>query len=73
MMERLVVERIGAAVNNLAHARQILDETLAYAKERQAFGQPVGSFQANKFTAGRAGHQVPRSPRLSWTPVCWSR
>jgi alkylation response protein AidB-like acyl-CoA dehydrogenase len=50
MMERLVTERIGAAVNNLSHARQILDETLAYVKERKAFGQPVGSFQANKFT-----------------------
>ena len=50
MMQRLVAERIGAAVNNLAHARQILDETLDYVKERQAFGQPIGSFQANKFT-----------------------
>jgi alkylation response protein AidB-like acyl-CoA dehydrogenase len=50
MMERLVTERIGAAVSNLAHARQILDETLAYAKERQAFGQPIGSFQVNKHT-----------------------
>jgi alkylation response protein AidB-like acyl-CoA dehydrogenase len=49
MMERLVAERIGAAANNLAHARQILGETLAYVKERKAFGQPVGSFQANKF------------------------
>ena len=49
MMERLVGERIGAAVNNLSHARQILTETLAYVKERKAFGQPVGSFQANKF------------------------
>lgn len=48
MMERLVTERIGAAASNLAHARQILDETIAYVKERQAFGQPVGSFQANK-------------------------
>ena len=50
MMERLVVERVGAAVNNLAHARQILDETLDYVRERRAFGQPIGSFQANKFT-----------------------
>ena len=48
LMERLVTERVGAAVSNLAHARQILDETIAYAKERQAFGQPIGSFQVNK-------------------------
>src|SRR6476661_480481 len=33
MMERLVGERIGAAVNNLSLARQILTETLAYVKE----------------------------------------
>ena len=48
LMERLVTERIGAAVSNIAHARQILDETSAYARERQAFGQPIGTFQANK-------------------------
>ena len=49
MMQRLVTERMGAAVNNLSHARQILDETLDYVKERKAFGQAIGSFQANKF------------------------
>jgi alkylation response protein AidB-like acyl-CoA dehydrogenase len=49
MMQRLTAERIGSAVNNLSHVRQILDETLEYVKERHAFGQPIGSFQANKF------------------------
>jgi len=49
LMERLVQERVGAAVSNIAHARQILQETLGYVKERKAFGQPVGSFQHNKF------------------------
>ena len=49
MMERLVQERIGAAVCNLAHARQILLETIEYTKERTAFGRSVGSFQHNKF------------------------
>jgi alkylation response protein AidB-like acyl-CoA dehydrogenase len=50
MMHRLVAERIGSAVNNIAHARQILEETLDYVKERKAFGTAIGSFQANKFT-----------------------
>ncbi|MEZ5118367.1 MAG: acyl-CoA dehydrogenase family protein [Candidatus Nanopelagicales bacterium] len=51
MMERLPQERLGAAVSNIAHAAGILDETLDYIKERKAFGQPVGSFQHNKFLA----------------------
>jgi alkylation response protein AidB-like acyl-CoA dehydrogenase len=49
MMANLPQERIGAAVTNLAHARQILDETIGYTRERQAFGAAIGSFQHNKF------------------------
>ena len=49
MMERLPQERVGGAVANTAHAQQILVETIAYVKERRAFGQPIGSFQHNKF------------------------
>jgi len=49
MMERLPQERVGAAVSNTAHAQQILVETIAYTKERKAFGQSIGSFQHNKF------------------------
>jgi long-chain-acyl-CoA dehydrogenase len=49
MMENLPQERVGAAVANLAHARQILDETIAYAGERYAFGSPIGTFQHNRF------------------------
>ncbi|PRY61363.1 alkylation response protein AidB-like acyl-CoA dehydrogenase [Knoellia remsis] len=49
MMQRLPQERVGAAVSNVAHAKAILGETIAYAKERKAFGQPIGSFQHNKF------------------------
>jgi alkylation response protein AidB-like acyl-CoA dehydrogenase len=49
MMERLPQERIGSAISNLAHAAQILLETIEYSKERTAFGQPIGSFQHNKF------------------------
>jgi len=49
MMERLPQERLGAAVNNIANAAQILAETIEYTRERKAFGQSVGSFQHNKF------------------------
>ena len=49
MMRGLPQERLGAAVANLAHARQILEETLGYARTRTAFGSAIGSFQHNKF------------------------
>ncbi len=58
MMENLPQERLGCAVSNLAHARQILTETLEYAKERRAFGQGVGSFQHNKFLLAEMFTQV---------------
>ncbi|HEX7096844.1 MAG TPA: acyl-CoA dehydrogenase family protein [Acidimicrobiales bacterium] len=50
MMERLPRERLSAAIANLAHATAIANETLEYVKDRHAFGQPIGTFQHNKFT-----------------------
>jgi long-chain-acyl-CoA dehydrogenase len=49
MMTWLPQERLGSAITNLAHARQILDETIQYTKDRKAFGQSIGEFQHNKF------------------------
>jgi len=49
MMQWLPQERLGSAITNLAHARQILDETVAYCHDRSAFGQSIGQFQHNKF------------------------
>jgi alkylation response protein AidB-like acyl-CoA dehydrogenase len=49
MMTFLPQERLGSAITNLAHAAQILEETIAYAKERKAFGVPIGSFQNTQF------------------------
>ncbi len=49
MMQRLPQERISCSVSNIAHAKQILDETIQYAHDRQAFKQPIGSLQHNKF------------------------
>ena len=33
----------------MAAARAVLEMTLAYVKERKAFGQPIGSFQNTRF------------------------
>ena len=49
MMQKLPQERLSCAISNIAHAKQILLETIQYAKDRQAFGQSIGSFQWNKF------------------------
>jgi short/branched chain acyl-CoA dehydrogenase len=38
--------RIGVAAMGVGLAQGALDEALAYAKERKAFGQPISSFQA---------------------------
>ena len=58
MMQNLPQERLGCAISNLAHAKQILDETLEYAKERKAFGPGIGSFQHNKFLLAELYTQV---------------
>jgi alkylation response protein AidB-like acyl-CoA dehydrogenase len=49
LMQRLPQERIGVAICNIANAVQLFGETLEYVKTREAFGQPIGSFQHNKF------------------------
>ena len=49
MMQKLPQERLGCAISNVAHAKQILIETLQYTKDRKAFGAPIGTFQHNKF------------------------
>jgi alkylation response protein AidB-like acyl-CoA dehydrogenase len=53
IMWELQAERLIGAAGCLAYAQYAFDKTLAYAKDRQAFGQPVGSFQAirHKFSA----------------------
>jgi alkylation response protein AidB-like acyl-CoA dehydrogenase len=51
LMQRLPQERIGVAVGNIANAASVFADTVEYIKQRKAFGQPIGSFQHNKFKA----------------------
>jgi acyl-CoA dehydrogenase len=49
LMSNLSRERISMAISAVAASERALEITLEYAKERKAFGQPIGSFQANRF------------------------
>jgi alkylation response protein AidB-like acyl-CoA dehydrogenase len=49
LMRNLPRERVTIGITALAIGAQAFDETLAYCKERHAFGQPIGAFQHNKF------------------------
>jgi alkylation response protein AidB-like acyl-CoA dehydrogenase len=49
LMRNLPRERLSIAVSAVAAAEHALELTLNYVRERHAFGQPIGSFQANRF------------------------
>src|ERR1700754_3420141 len=49
LMQNLPSERLSIAISAIAGARETWRQTLQYAKDRKAFGQPIGSFQHNRF------------------------
>jgi long-chain-acyl-CoA dehydrogenase len=49
LMEKLPQERLTIAVVAAAACESILETTLAYVKDRKAFGRPIGSFQNSRF------------------------
>jgi acyl-CoA dehydrogenase len=49
LMEKLQQERLCIGVSSMASVRRSLDDTLAYVKERQAFGRPIARFQNTQF------------------------
>ena len=49
LMVNLPQERLSIATIAAAACESILEMSLAYAKEREAFGKPIGKFQHNRF------------------------
>ncbi|MEE6263031.1 acyl-CoA dehydrogenase family protein [Plantactinospora sonchi] len=58
LMANLPRERLGIAVAAVAAAERMLGLTLGYARSREAFGRPVGSFQHNRFLLAELDTEV---------------
>ncbi len=65
MMFNLPQERLNIAVAAVAASQHAFDLTLDYVTERQAFGQPIGSFQHNKFEMAEMATEL----QIAWTFV----
>jgi acyl-CoA dehydrogenase len=58
VMRNLAQERLSMAVTAVASAERGLELTLDYVRTRNAFGRPIGSFQANRFALADLSVQV---------------
>jgi alkylation response protein AidB-like acyl-CoA dehydrogenase len=58
LMANLPRERLGIAVAAVAASERLLDITLEYARNREAFGRPIGKFQHNRFLLAELDTEV---------------
>jgi alkylation response protein AidB-like acyl-CoA dehydrogenase len=58
LVDKLPQERLSIAVAGVAAARQALDITLEYVKERTAFGKPIGTFQNSRFKLAEMATEI---------------
>jgi alkylation response protein AidB-like acyl-CoA dehydrogenase len=58
LVDKLPQERLSVAMSGVAAADQALAWTLDYCKEREAFGQPIGSFQHSRFALAEMATEV---------------
>ncbi len=58
LVDKLPQERLSIAVTGVAAARQALDITLGYVKERTAFGKPIGTFQNSRFRLAEMATEI---------------
>jgi alkylation response protein AidB-like acyl-CoA dehydrogenase len=58
MTANLAQERLSIAISAVAAARGALQITLQYVKQRNAFGQPIGSFQNSRFALAEMATEI---------------
>jgi butyryl-CoA dehydrogenase len=65
-MRALEGGRIAIAAQALGVGQAALDEALAYSREREAFGQPIGNFQAVQFQLADLATDLEAARVLTW-------
>ena len=58
LMEKLQQERLSIAVGSMASCRRALEDTVAYVRQRYAFGQPIAAFQNTQFKLAELATEV---------------
>ena len=58
LMEQLPWERLQIAIGAVAASQSIIDQTVAYVKDRKVFGQPVGAYQNTRYTLAELQTEV---------------
>ena len=64
--------RIGVAAMSVGLAQGALDEALAYAKERRAFGQPIAKFQAIQMKLADMSTEIEAARQLTYK-AAWEK
>jgi alkylation response protein AidB-like acyl-CoA dehydrogenase len=67
IMWELQGERLIGAASSVAGAQQVFDRTLQYAKERVAFGRPIGSFQVTRHKFAEMATKIETARQLVYT------
>src|ERR687889_1104831 len=65
----LDIGRIGVAAMGVGLAQGALDQALAYAKERKAFGRPISKFQAIQGKLADMATEIEAARLLTYTPA----
>jgi alkylation response protein AidB-like acyl-CoA dehydrogenase len=67
IMWELQGERLIGAAGSVAGAQQVFDRTLRYAKERTAFGRPIGGFQVIRHKFAEMATKIETARQLVYT------
>ena len=64
--------RVGISAQAVGIARGAMEEALAYAKDREQFGQPIAEFQAIQFYLAEMSTEIDAARLLTWK-AAWAK